>query len=113
MPPLLGASSDEADDLESVVRRAQAYRRMVDGERVVRELDCARCHGADYRGGVGPSLIDSVRSRSRADFTRMVVEGSPERGMPAYKGAAGMAQNADRIYDYLRVVAEEGTPPRQ
>ena len=111
VPSLWSAPSHETDDLESMVRRAQAYRRVVDGERVVRELDCARCHGVDYRGGVGPSLIDSVRSRSRADFTRMLLEGSPERGMTRYKSIAGVAQNADRVYDYLRDVAEGSTSP--
>lgn len=111
--PLRAAPSDETDDLESVVRRAQAYRRIAVGERVLRELDCARCHGVDYRGGVGPSLIDSVRSRSRVAFTRMLLEGSPERGMPPYKSIAGVAQSADGIYDFLRAVAEGSTSPAQ
>ena len=109
--PTRAAPVDEADDLESVVRRAQAYRRVVDGERIVREFACARCHGADYRGGVGPSLIDSVRSRSRADFTRMLLDGNPQRGMPPYKSIAGVAQNTGLIYDYLRAEAMGSTLP--
>jgi len=111
VPPLWGALDDEADDLESVVRRAQAYRRMADAGRLVRELDCGRCHGTDHRGGVGPSLIDSARSRSRADFVRMFLDGNPERGMPPYRSIPGAAQNAESIYDYLRAVAEGSTSP--
>jgi mono/diheme cytochrome c family protein len=111
MLPLWGAPADEADDLESVVRRAQAYRRMSDAWRIVRELDCARCHGVDYRGGVGPSLIDSARSRSRAEFARMLLDGNSERGMPPYRSIAAVAQNADGIYAYFRAVAEGSTSP--
>ena len=113
VPPLWGAPDDEADDLESVVRRAQAYRRMADAGRLVRELECARCHGTDHRGGVGPSLIDSARSRSRSrgDFARMFLDGNPERGMPPYRSIPGAAQNAENIYDYFRAVAEGSTTP--
>ena len=110
VPPLWGALDDEADDLESVVRRAQAYRHMADAGRLVRELDCGRCHGTDHRGGVGPSLIDSARSRSRADFVRMFLDGNPERGMPPYRSIPGAAQNAENIYDYFRAVAGGSTP---
>src|SRR5262249_17717902 len=106
MLPLWGAPADEADDLEPGVKRAQAHRRMLDGWRVVRELDCARCHGVDYRGGVGPSLIESARSRSHADFARMLLDGNPERGMPPYRNVAEVAQNADAIYAYFRALAD-------
>jgi len=111
VPPLWGAPDDEADDLASVVRRAQAYRRMADAGRLVRELDCARCHGTDHRGGVGPSLIDLARSRSRADFVRMFLDGNPERGMPPYRSISGAVQNAEGIYDYFRAIAEGSTSP--
>jgi mono/diheme cytochrome c family protein len=67
-----------------VVKRAQAYRQIYNAWRAVRQLDCARCHGADYRGSVGPSLIDSVRLRGRTDFTRVILDGNLERGMPPY-----------------------------
>src|SRR6185436_13518477 len=43
----------DTDDLEAIVKRAQAYRRTFEGWRTVRQLDCARCHGANYRGSVG------------------------------------------------------------
>lgn len=98
--------ASEGSDLESVVKQAQAYRKTYNGWRAVRQLDCARCHGADYRGSVGPSLLESVQSRSRADFARFVLDGSPERGMPPYKSVAGVVDNIDGIYDYLRGLAD-------
>ena len=67
---LIGPSqANEGGDLESVVKQAQAYRKTYDGWRAVRQLDCARCHGADYRGNVGPSLIESVQTRDRGFHT--------------------------------------------
>src|ERR1700752_323798 len=78
------AQANEAGDLESVVKEAQVYRRTYDGWRAVRQLDCARCHGADYRGNYGPSLMESVLTRSRADFTRLILDGNAQRGMPPY-----------------------------
>jgi mono/diheme cytochrome c family protein len=103
------SQANEGSDLESVVKQAQAYRKTYNGWRAVRQLDCARCHGADYRGSVGPSLLESVQSRSRADFTRFVLDGSPERGMPPYKSVARVVDNIDGIYDYFRGLADGST----
>jgi mono/diheme cytochrome c family protein len=110
-PRIRGAQADEASDLESVVKRAQAYRQTYNGWRAVRQLDCARCHGVDYRGNVGPSLIESVQSRSRAEFTRFILEGNPERGMPPYKSIARVVDNIEGIYDYFRGLADGSIPP--
>jgi hypothetical protein len=101
-----GAQPNQSSDLESVVKQAQAYRRTYDGWRAVRQLDCARCHGADYRGNVGPSLIESVQTRTRADFRRFILEGSPERGMPPYKSVARVVDNIDGICDYFLGLAD-------
>lgn len=111
--PIWGAQPDEGRDLESVVKRAQAYRKTYDGWRAVRQLDCARCHGADYRGSVGPSLIESVQTRSRSDFTRVILDGSPERGMPPYKSVARVVDNLDGIYEYFRGLADGSIPAGQ
>jgi len=95
------------------VKQAQAYRRTYDGWRAVRQLDCARCHGADYRGSVGPSLIESVKTRSRADFTRFILEGNAERGMPPYKSVARVVDNVEGIYDYFQGLADGSIPAGQ
>jgi mono/diheme cytochrome c family protein len=104
--PGWGGQANPGSDLESVVKQAQAYRKTYDGWRAVHQLDCARCHGADYRGNVGPSLIESVQIRSRSDFTRFILDGSPERGMPPYKSVARVVDNIDGVYDYFRGLAD-------
>jgi mono/diheme cytochrome c family protein len=112
-PWIRSAQADEGNDLESVVRQAQAYRKTYDGWRALRQLDCARCHGGDYRGRVGPSLIESVRIRSRSEFTRFILDGSPERGMPSYKSAASVVDNIDGVYAYFRGLADGTIPAGQ
>ena len=76
----------------------------------MRQLDCARCHGRDYTGSVGGSLLESVRTRSRDEFVRLVLDGNPVRGMPPYGGVALAVENADGMYAYLRGRAN-GTIP--
>jgi mono/diheme cytochrome c family protein len=76
----------------------------------MRQLDCARCHGRDYTGSVGPSLLESARSRSREEFRRLVLEGNPTRGMPPYSSVSLAAENIEGMYDYLRGRAD-GTIP--
>jgi mono/diheme cytochrome c family protein len=111
--PSWGTQPNQGSDLESVVKQAQVYRKTYDGWRAVRQLDCARCHGADYRGSVGPSLIESVQTRSRSEFMRFILDGSPERGMPPYKSVARVVDNIDGVYDYFRGLAEGSIPAGQ
>lgn len=72
------------------------------GFKAVRALDCARCHGASYEGQVGPSLMDSVKQRSPEEFKKLVLEGNPGKGMPAYKDTKSAAENIDAIYAYFK-----------
>jgi cytochrome c55X len=76
----------------------------------MRQLDCARCHGRDYTGSVGGSLLESARTRSREEFLRLVLEGEPPRGMPPYRGVPLAVENVDGMYAYLRGRAN-GTIP--
>jgi cytochrome c55X len=76
----------------------------------MRQLDCARCHGRDYTGSVGGSLLESARTRSRDEFLRLVLDGNPTRGMPPYGGVALAVENADGMYAYFRGRAN-GTIP--
>jgi cytochrome c55X len=71
------------------------------GWKTVRQLDCARCHGRDFTGSVGPSLIASAQTRSAEEFKRLVLEGVPERGMPPYRSVASVLANIDGIYAYF------------
>jgi mono/diheme cytochrome c family protein len=76
------------------------------GFQVVRQLDCARCHGASYEGQVGPSLLASAKQRSAEDFKRLVLEGNPGKGMPAYKNTPSAVENIDAMYAYFKGRAE-------
>ena len=78
--------------------------------RAMRQLDCARCHGRDYTGSVGGSLLESARTRSRAEFVRLVLERNPVRGMPPYSSVALAVENAEGMYAYFRGRAN-GTIP--
>jgi mono/diheme cytochrome c family protein len=78
--------------------------------RAMRQLDCARCHGGDYTGSVGGSLLESARTRTRDEFIRLLLEGNSPRGMPAYGSVALAVENAPGMYDYLRGRAN-GTIP--
>jgi mono/diheme cytochrome c family protein len=81
------------------------------GWRTLRQFDCARCHGPDYQGSVGPSLIESVRARSREEFIRLVLEGNPVRGMPPYGEVERVRDNVEGIYGYFRGRADGAIGP--
>lgn len=75
--------------------------------RTLRVVDCARCHGKDYDGLAAPSIVDSVRTQSRDRFVRMVLDGDPPRGMPAYRNNALVAEKVDDLYRYFLARATE------
>jgi len=75
--------------------------RIANAWRVLRAIDCARCHGRDYAGLAAPSIVDYVASQNREMFIRMVVDGDPIRGMPGYRGNAYVVESLDDIYRYF------------
>ena len=76
--------------------------RTLAGWRAIRQFDCARCHGAQYQGSLGPSLVEAARANKRAQFVRLLLDGNRDRGMPPYREVRGVADNADGIYGYFR-----------
>lgn len=89
--------------------RRQALER---GRAVLRAMDCARCHGKDYRGWAAPSLLAAVRDGPRERFDRFVLEGDIARGMPPYKSQPMVVAELDAIYAYLMAQAEADQPRR-
>lgn len=75
--------------------------RIASAWRTLRAVDCARCHGKDYDGLVGPSIINYARTQSREMFVRMVLDGDPPHGMPGYRGNPRIAENIDDVYRYF------------
>jgi len=93
-PTLAGDASDGAGRLDVDASIAKAWR-------VLRVVDCARCHGKDYTGLAAPSIVGYAATQSRDMFVRMVLDGDPIRGMPGYRSNALVAENIDDIYRYF------------
>jgi alcohol dehydrogenase (cytochrome c) len=54
--------------------------------RAVFERTCARCHGADGRGGeMGPGITTRIRLRTDQELATLVRAGLPAKGMPGFQ----------------------------
>ena len=86
------------------------------GWAALRAMDCARCHGREYRGWSAPSLLAAVRDGPRERFDRYVLEGDATRDMPGYRSQPLIVTELDSIYAYLRARSEgrvvDGLPAR-
>ena len=72
------------------------------GFKTWRAAACDRCHGANQQGLVGPSLIERLKTLSKADFVKTVTEGRLEKGMPSFKTSKMVMSNIDHLYAYLK-----------
>ena len=75
--------------------------RIVAAWETLRAVECARCHGKDYDGLAAPSIIEYARTQNREMFVRMVLDGDPARGMPAYRHNPRVLGSIDDIYGYF------------
>jgi mono/diheme cytochrome c family protein len=92
-------------------------KRIANGWRVLRTVDCARCHGKDYTGLAAPSIVSYAASVNRETFIRTVLDGDPPRGMPGYRANSYVTDNFDDIYRYFQAraagyVGPDYRPPR-
>ena len=71
------------------------------GWRVLRTVNCERCHGKDYEGLAAPSIVAYARTQSRESFVRVLLEGDPPRGMPGYRANPLVSDNVEAIYRYF------------
>jgi len=69
--------------------------------RVLRQVDCARCHGRSYDGLAAPSIVAYAATQTPSQFARMVIHGDPGRGMPGYGSNAYVVENLDDIRRYF------------
>ncbi len=67
-----------------------------------RAAACDRCHGANQEGLVGPSLVNSLKTLSQADFVKTVTNGRLEKGMPSFGADATVISNLPQLYTYLK-----------
>jgi mono/diheme cytochrome c family protein len=102
----LGAFASAEDrvqtDLYTVVDGYKVDPGTMQGFRTWRAAACDRCHGANQQGLVGPSLLESMKVLSRADFNNTILEGRMEKGMPRWKESKLVVDNLDHLYAYLK-----------
>lgn len=97
------ASAQEVKtELYTVVDGSKVDPVTLKGFRAWRQANCAACHGANQEGLAGPSLIQSLKTLTREEFNKVVLEGRIERGMPPHKQAPIVVENLDAIYAYLK-----------
>ena len=75
--------------------------RVASAWRVLRTLNCERCHGKDYDGLAAPSVVAYARTQNRESFVRALLEGDPPRGMPGYRANPLVSENVEGIYRYF------------
>jgi cytochrome c55X len=80
--------------------------------RVLRAVDCARCHGKDYEGLAAPSIVAYARTQPHPSFRRMVLDGDAPRGMPAYRDNPYVRPIIDDIYRYFLARANGDIGPQ-
>jgi len=72
------------------------------GWKTWRALACDRCHGAAQEGLVGPSLLVSLKTRTKEEFRVALLNGRAEKGMPAYSSSKLATDNWEGLYAYLK-----------
>jgi mono/diheme cytochrome c family protein len=77
-------------------------------------VNCARCHGQDAVGNpVAANLLESAADggsvADEAGFVKVILDGRPSRGMPAFKGQTTSEQAAS-IFAYVRARATGKVP---
>ena len=98
-------------DLYTVVDGYKVDPATMEGFRTWRQAACDRCHGANQQGLVGPSLIESLKTLSRADFDKTLLDGRLEKGMPSWKESKGVVDHLNQLYAYLKGRSDGGPPP--
>jgi mono/diheme cytochrome c family protein len=78
-------------------------------------VQCARCHGQDaLPNPVAANLLVSLApggpAADQETFTKVVMEGRPERGMPPFKDIMTPEQ-VEAVYAYVKGRAEDRIPP--
>src|SRR5215470_20149332 len=100
--PLTWAEERVENDLYTVVDGYKVDSGTMQGFRTWRAVACDRCHGANQQGLVGPSLLESMKVLSRADFDKTILDGRLEKGMPSWRESKQVASNLDHLYAYLK-----------
>ena len=95
------AGADEAP-LYKVVDGYKVDAETMKGFRTWRAAACDRCHGANQEGLVGPSLVNSLKVLTKAEFVTTVTNGRLEKGMVSFAANPQVMENIDHLYAYLK-----------
>lgn len=106
-----GKATKTDKKLYTVVDKNHVDENTLEGWKTWRALSCARCHGAQQEGMVGPSLIESLKTISKSDFEKTIKEGRVEKGMPPFGGVPRVVENIDNLYAYLKGRSEGDIAP--
>ena len=96
------ALSDGVEPLYQVVDGNKVDAHTYEGFKTWRAAACDRCHGPNQEGMVGPSLIESLKTLTPDEFSKTVLEGRLEKGMPTFKTSKKVVKNIDALYAYLK-----------
>jgi mono/diheme cytochrome c family protein len=96
------ASQPADKPLYTVVDGYKVDSATMNGFRAWRAAACDRCHGANQQGLVGPSLIESLKTLTKADFVKTVRDGRLEKGMVSFATSKTVMDNIDNLYAYLK-----------
>lgn len=98
---LAGAASAQ-DKPYTVVDGFKVDAATMKGFRTWRAAACDRCHGANQEGLVGPSLVTSLKTLSKAEFVATVTNGRLDKGMQSFGSSPVVMNNIDQLYAYLK-----------
>ena len=80
------------------------------GWRTWRAMACERCHGANQEGLVGPSLVADLKTMSKDEFKKCILEGRVDKGMPNFGGVKSVVDNIDNLYAFLKGRSDGAIP---
>lgn len=101
-PATPGAAVASSAGLYQVVDGYHVDPATLKGFQTWRAAACDRCHGANQEGLVGPSLVNSLKTLSKADFVTTVTQGRLANGMPSFAADKNVVGNIDQLYAYLK-----------
>lgn len=94
------ASADEP--LYTVVDGTKVDAKTYQGFKTWRQAACDRCHGPNQEGLVGPSLVESLKVLTKAEFVKTLTEGRLDKGMPSWSTNKNVMDHIDNLYAYLK-----------
>ncbi len=101
-PAAANANANAKTALYTVVDGNKVDPNTLQGFKTWRAAACDRCHGANQEGLVGPSLITSLKTLSKDDFVKTVMNGRPNTQMVAFSNNETVVKNMDSLYAYLK-----------